>query len=547
MDYSKYYKKDKIKPKDKAKFEHEKSNYNIDVGESKSIDKTIYILLITALIIIPLFIKAHISEFISPHLTFMSTGMQADIFSYYKYTFLIIVTILVAILFIYKVLFLQYSIPKSKINLFLGLLAITVTLSAVFSPYKSIALHGMYNRHEGTLTFICYLVLFFVASNMKYKLRELSGFLYILYPFVIINAILGWLIWIGVEASKFGFVKSFVFGGIPEGSNVSSGWIWATLSNPNYISGIGSMLTILFLTWAIFDQSKIRTVINVMMAFISYFIVLTSLSTSGFLTLLVLLPVIIVFIFAKESKLKSFVVLLSFFILATSIYTPLANKNPRLWDETFGFFIKENPFKNEKVSKMHSNPIEFNKGKLDILLSSKVYAEENNADSSKFNITKLPESGVTPGNGRIYIWQKTLETAMQRPLIGYGLDAYSYVFPQNDINKNANLEVYNIIVDKPHNMYLGLLVGSGAFALLFFILLMSSITINGIRILFKKKSIQAEDSVTIALFLSTIAYCIQGFLNDSVIGAAVVFWILLGVLVSNLSKLDGGHNKKINN
>lgn len=556
MDYTKYYKKQKTKPT-----KTERDDY-IDVRESTAIDKTIYILLIVALILIPLFIKAHLAEFVSPSLTFMSTGIQADIFSYYKYIFLIIITALIALLFLYKVLFLGYSISKSYVNLFLAILAFIIVLSAVFSPYKSLALTGMFNRHEGTIAYICYLAIFFIAANTKFSTKQLHGFLYTLYLFVITNMLLGFSLFNGENIQEIGWINNFILGSVPEGAQVSEGAkLWSTLSNPNYISGIGSVLAALFLTWSVFDKNKIRSGINVIVAVLSFLMVLTSFSTSGFITMLVLLPVIFVLIFFNEQKAKSFVVLLAFVILATSIYIPLATKNPRVWNETFGFVIKENPFlkpqatitnpnffaledvtsstnssKIQKVSMGDSNRKFSGERLQDIFLPAKAYAEGNNnaGSTEKYEIPTLPAPGISAGSGRAYIWDKTFETAMKRPIFGYGLDTFTYVFPQNDRDKVAGLGTYNIIVDKPHNMYLGLLIGSGFIALLAFILLVGSILIKGIKTVWRRQTPQQENAVMLALFTASFAYLVQGLVNDSVIGSAVIFWVLLGVLVSLL-------------
>ncbi|HHY71909.1 MAG TPA: O-antigen ligase family protein [Bacillus bacterium] len=532
MDYKKYYKKSTVISS------RETNNHTLSIGdinEIEKIDKIIYYLLLAALLIIPIFIKAHIGEFVSPHLTFMSTGMQADIFSYFKFIFLFIITIVVGILFLYKVLFLRYEIPKSKVHLFLGILAIAVTLSAVFSPYKSLALQGMYNRNEGTLTYICYFIVFFVAANVKYSKTQLHGFLYTLYPFVFINMWLGYALFKGKDLLQVGWIHNFILGSIPEGAKLSEGAkIWATVSNPNYISGIGAVLAVLFLTWAIFDNNKIRSAINVVVAVMSFGMVLTSFSTSGFLTLLVLLPVIFILIFLDGQKIKSFAILIAFIILATSIYIPLANMNPRVWDETFGFIIESNPFKKDQLSyNGGTDAIETNIqiNKFNPFQTNVAFAEGQNLN--KFQIPDIPEAGVSAGTGRLYIWEKTFETAMQRPILGYGFDTFSYIFPQDDIGKIAGIGNYEETVDKPHNMFLGVLIGSGIISLIVFILLVILILLSAVNILWQQRKIDnKKKALIVALFTTSIAYLVQGLFNDSVIGLAVIYWILFGVLFS---------------
>lgn len=528
MDYNKYYKKTKIE-----------RDHNIDNKESSSIDIIIYSLLITMLILIPIFIKAHIGEFISPKLTFISTSVQADIFSYYKYIFLIIVTVLIGILFIYKVMFLQHNISKSRVNLFLGIFVVAVTLSAIVSPYKSLALHGMYNRHEGTITMICYLALFFVAANMKFTSKQISGLLYALYPFVVINMVLSLAVFNEQNLLEVGWINNFILGSIPEGAQVSeTAKLWGTVSNPNYISGIGAVLAVLFLTWAAFDENKLRTSINVLMAIVSFSMVLTSLSTSGFLTFIALLPFILLLVFFSKQKMKSLLVLVIFFLMATSILIPYANKNPRVWDETIGFLIKKNPFaEQQQVSLMNIDDDIIKDGLNEIFLPSRAFAEEIDSNV-KFTIPSLPEPGQGAGTGRVYNWEKTLELVKERPLFGYGLDTFPYFFPQNDPDKIANLGSSEIIIDKPHNFFINIIYGTGILSFVSFIMLIVLIIVKQIQIFIKSRKLSNGSEVSICMFLSCIAYLVQGLFNDSIIGTAPIFWIFLGVVVSNIDELQ---------
>lgn len=537
MDYKKYYKKS-IVAKGNNDTTFQLTEKLEDLREIEKVDKYIYLLLLAALLVIPIFIKAHIFEFISPYLTFIGTGNQADIFSYYKYIFLIIITVLLGILFLYKLFILQYEVEKSKFYLFLGLLSIFITLSAIFSPYKSLALHGMYNRHEGTLTFICYLFIFFIAANIKYTEKQLHGFLYILYPFVIINTLFGLLLFNGKNPGEIEWIRNFILASIPEGTTLGEGsTLWATVSNPNYISGIGAVLTVLFLTWSIFDKNKKRAAFNLVVALLSFSMVLTSFSTSGFLTLMVLLPILLILIFFQNQRSKSLVVLFAFILLSTSIFIPMANKDPRVWNETFGFILKENPFVKSQTSL--KNNYEIYSELQNPFITKTVFATENGESSDvKFEIPELPERGISAGSGRLYIWEKTIETAMKRPLLGYGLDTYTFVFPQNDIDKVAGLGYYNIVVDKPHNMYLGILIGSGVIALLAFLLLVVTILFNSMKIVWAKKATQATYPALLAVLTATIAYLVQGMFNDSVVGSAIIFWVLLGVLASITKNKD---------
>ena len=64
--------------------------------------------------------------------------------------------------------------------------------------------------------------------------------------------------------------------------------------------------------------------------------------------------------------------------------------------------------------------------------------------------------------GRGYIWSRTLPIVLEKPLLGYGGDTFALYFPQNDLLGKANTyNTFNMYVDKPHNMYLQMVVNFG--------------------------------------------------------------------------------------
>ncbi|MEH7526430.1 hypothetical protein V7149_24670, partial [Bacillus sp. JJ1503] len=139
--------------------------------EIMRIDKILLIGLMLMILVIPLVVRVHFADFVSPQVTGsdIDTGSKSDIFTYYKFALLIIGTSILSLVFLYKVFAVGYVIPKSKINIFAGIFLITVILSGMFAPHKTLALVGMYNRHDGTISYICYIVLFFIAANIKYS------------------------------------------------------------------------------------------------------------------------------------------------------------------------------------------------------------------------------------------------------------------------------------------------------------------------------------------------------------------------------------------
>lgn len=501
-----------------------------DKLEIEKVDRLLFMGLILILVFVPLLTRVHIMNYISPLITdtdILDTGKKADVFSYYKYILLIIATVTLSLIFIYKIAILKYPIPETKINIFMALLVFCITLSAVFAPYKTLALYGMYNRHEGTITYLCYLVLFFIVSNVNYTEKMLKWSLYSLYPFVIINTLLGVINFYGYNLLKLNWVKNLLYSNLPEGAKITeNSRLIATIDHGNYVSGVSAVLIALFLTWALLDKNKIRSIVNLSMSLLSFAMLLSSLSTSGFLTLILILPIVFLLIFKSLYKRKFVVTFSTFLAGAVSIYVLMASYNPKVWDETFGFFVKSNPFAEAQtmISELQKS-----------LASSHVYAETgSNQENKEYQLPKLPESGIGPGSGRLYIWKKTFQLILQRPLFGYGLDTLAYFFPQDDPEKQANIETYKVIVDKPHNMYIGIAYGAGVIALFAFVAFIFNIALSAIKRLITIKLVDDQQAIFASVALACCAYLIQALFNDSIIGTAVIFWILLGLLVSFL-------------
>ena len=133
------------------------------------------------------------------------------------------------------------------------------------------------------------------------------------------------------------------------------------------------------------------------------------------------------------------------------------------------------------------------------------------------------------GSARGYIWSRTLPLIKERPLLGYGPDAFAFAFPQNDLlGKWYAYETPNITVDKPHNLYLQIAVNQGLIALVAFLILVGTYIVNTIKTYAFRKDYGTKEIVGIAFFLAVIGYLGAGIFNDSVVSVAPIFWILLG-------------------
>jgi hypothetical protein len=142
---------------------------------------------------------------------------------------------------------------------------------------------------------------------------------------------------------------------------------------------------------------------------------------------------------------------------------------------------------------------------------------------------KLFEGYEKMGSGRVYIWSRSIPLIKDRVFTGYGPDVYVIAFPQDDyIYKAKFFHNQNIIVDKPHNMYLQYLINFGVPAFLAFIYILLNIIHINLR---RKDENLYIRSIAIS---SIIVIMIVSFFNDSTVSTSPLMWILIGLGYSEI-------------
>lgn len=152
------------------------------------------------------------------------------------------------------------------------------------------------------------------------------------------------------------------------------------------------------------------------------------------------------------------------------------------------------------------------------------------------NLYDVPHSGWENnpdfGSGRGYIWSRTLPMMKDTLFLGYGADTYCIYFPHDDYagkyttNFQGNV---NIVVDKPHNMYMGMAIGTGGLSLLAFLALCGIYFVQSIKIYFRKKF--ENDYLAFAgagIFFGIVGFIVSAFVDDSSVSVMPLFYGLLG-------------------
>jgi hypothetical protein len=133
------------------------------------------------------------------------------------------------------------------------------------------------------------------------------------------------------------------------------------------------------------------------------------------------------------------------------------------------------------------------------------------------------------GSGRGYIWSRTVPLFKETLLVGYGADTYCAYFPQNDYIGKYNTDwKLNMIVDKPHNMYFGMIVGTGLISMLSLLALWIIYIVQSIKLYWKRDFDSFSEYTGVGIFLGICGFLVSALVDDSTVSVMPMFYGLLG-------------------
>lgn len=161
-----------------------------------------------------------------------------------------------------------------------------------------------------------------------------------------------------------------------------------------------------------------------------------------------------------------------------------------------------------------------------------------NAFGNFVDLYDVPSTGFEDnqrfGSGRGYIWSRTIPMMKKTVLMGHGADTYALYFPHNDYvgkyNSGTFTDNINIIVDKPHNMYMGAWIGTGGISVIAFLSLVGMYLVQSIK-LYGKNAFADHDFLTFVgsgITFGIFGFLVAGLVNDSSVSVMPMFYGLLG-------------------
>jgi O-antigen ligase len=148
------------------------------------------------------------------------------------------------------------------------------------------------------------------------------------------------------------------------------------------------------------------------------------------------------------------------------------------------------------------------------------------------------------GSGRGYIWSTSIPMIKDTLLIGHGADTYCVEYPHNDyVGKyNAGWNI-NMIVDKPHNMYIAVAINTGVISLIALLALFLMYIVQSLRLYWRREFTTFAEYAGAGIFFGVSGFVVSGIVDDSTVSVMPMFYGLLatGIAVNIMLKKRYGY------
>ena len=305
------------------------------------------------LVLCPLAFRMIRLDFISPAITntnSVDSNAVYDTFTHIKMIILYAGTLILLCCFLYKLI---ATACEYRFTVYDGLalsLCILLFLSFFFSQQKGIAITGFIYMLDGTLTHVCFCLLFLFGFHVLSRAGVPERFMLPIYISCGVNALISLLNFAGVKMIDTAPIKLVL--GIPVGARATDAAAFtSTFGNINYLSGFGGICFAVFFIKLLMNQSKREFWTSLAAVAASFSIIITSLSSSGFFTYLVMVPVVLAVGLALGINKRKLFAAAAGIAVCVLLFLPLSAINPVVMDETFGMlsFLREAEPQNTEV------------------------------------------------------------------------------------------------------------------------------------------------------------------------------------------------------
>ena len=302
-----------------------------------------YIPIILMIVAIPLILRWHVAPLREGIARFWVSDIETDLYSYTKTVWIIIVSMLMAVMMF-------FTLSKDRISRFttykplyisLAVFSLISVISTLTSGNKDIAMWGAPDRHEGLMVHLCYIIIFIYTYI---SIENDEDFKFIKISFTVLSAI---MIFIGLTqiANKDIFSNEFVQNLLipakyrgnlePESTN---GMVYLTLMHSNYVGSYTSLIIPFFAVLALSNhESKAMRVLSALIAAVTVLILVKSNSQAGIVGTGIGVLALLIIYFRKIFKSKKLLIGALIFAVAAAGIANIVSKG-LLLDNTLDIF-----------------------------------------------------------------------------------------------------------------------------------------------------------------------------------------------------------------
>lgn len=308
------------------------------MGEKESLQRTLFLPVIMILGVLPLVVRAKVGYLEEAVAIVFRKSTYMEFYAQGKAIILIGVAGLMILLAILVLAKKQIPIKKSKyIYIYMvgsGLFLLGAIVSTVLSEYKRVALLGIFDRAEGLLVIISYIVvmfyMIFVFNEEKHSKYIIGSLAFV----IVVSTILGATQYVGKDLILTDIGKRII---IPNSlkqlrgmltNQFTYGMITCTLYNPNYVGSFSAIVLPIFVALCFIEKHKGKRLFYIFITGCAIFLLVGSKSSAGLLaTIMVILLAFIMlgkYIMVACRKYKKAVMISGLcFVVAIGISSPL--------------------------------------------------------------------------------------------------------------------------------------------------------------------------------------------------------------------------------
>jgi hypothetical protein len=466
----------------------------------------------------------------------------SNFFTYYKLVWILIVTIILMLLLIFKIFKYKQKIKMDYVILGTGLIITTSIICFILDPIEEVTIWGFYSRSNGLLAYISLFLLIYIISRLKVQSKHLAFLVHSINLVSIVLVIIGIFQFFGFDMlNSLWYKKIYVPYEykhlIDQISITLSGFtgtehFWATslLGQFNYFGAFCSITFPLISLFVLIEDNSIKRML-LMLGSVMLFVGTILAQSMGSIITIFLVLILIPILQVNKNNYKSIILMYLCYIIASVIINSLTNgmafleiyklASQILNSKLIALVILLSAIYTllfifrEKVSK-HRYII------VSILIIAAILI---GIIGYMYVISNVVEQNMGMLTRRGYIWYYSAELVKENFVFGYGPDNLYYNFPQMNPHKNY---MQDLLIDKPHNMYLQVLLDTGIFGLIGFMILLVGLLLKSNKAIDLEEDLYKKTYFK-ALMLVIMAYMIQGMVNDNHMTIQPTVYLIMGI------------------